>query len=251
MSNEHYWITGIHAVTEVIKQRSGSISKLLLKADRDDARLIALKRLAVEHNVKAEEVDAEILSKISEDTHQGVAAELSANKVTMSEKELLSHLDAIEHDPLLLVLDGITDPHNLGACLRTADAAGVDAVIIPKNKSASLNSTVSRVASGAAETVNVVSVTNLARCLEALKEKNIWIAGTDDATETSLYRQNLTGGLALVMGSEGSGLRRLTKESCDYLIAIPMAGQISSLNVSVAAGVALFEAVRQRTAKSE
>ena len=143
-------------------------------------------------------------------------------------------------------MDGVTDPHNLGACLRTADAAGVDAVVIPKDKSVGLNATVSRVASGAAETVNLAVVTNLARCLQALKDRNVWIAGTDDQADTSLFEQDLTGPLALVMGSEGAGMRRLTKEKCDFLVSIPMAGELSSLNVSVATGVALFEAVRNR-----
>jgi 23S rRNA (guanosine2251-2'-O)-methyltransferase len=151
--------------------------------------------------------------------------------------------------PFLLILDGVTDPHNLGACLRTANAAGVDVVITPKDKSATLNQTVRKVASGAAESIQLVTVTNLARCLEKLKEVGVWIVGTDDKAKVSLYGQDFRGPLALVMGSEGSGLRRLTREKCDYLISIPMAGELSSLNVSVAAGVALFEAIRQR--KSE
>jgi 23S rRNA (guanosine2251-2'-O)-methyltransferase len=145
-----------------------------------------------------------------------------------------------------LVLDEITDPHNLGACLRSAGAAGVHAVIIPRDRSANLNATVRKVASGAAETVNLVVVTNLARCLQQLKERGIWLVGTDANAEKSLYEQELSGPLALVMGSEGRGLRRLTREKCDFLVSIPMPGVVSSLNVSVATGILLFEAIRQR-----
>ena len=145
-----------------------------------------------------------------------------------------------------MVLDEITDPHNLGACLRSAGAAGVHAVIIPRDRSANLNATVRKVASGAAETVNLVVVTNLARCLQQLKERGIWLVGTDANAEKSLYEQELSGPLALVMGSEGRGLRRLTREKCDFLVSITMPGVVSSLNVSVATGILLFEAIRQR-----
>jgi 23S rRNA (guanosine2251-2'-O)-methyltransferase len=178
--------------------------------------------------------------------HQGVAALYRNPVAAKSEKELGVLLDSLDRAPLLLVLDGITDPHNLGACLRSADAAGVDAVIIPKDKSATLNATVHKVASGAAETVPLFAVSNLARCLESLQRRGIWLVGTADETGKSLFDQDLTGALALVMGSEGRGLRRLTRERCDYLVAIPMAGKLSSLNVSVATGVCLFEALRQR-----
>jgi 23S rRNA (guanosine2251-2'-O)-methyltransferase len=157
-------------------------------------------------------------------------------------------LDALgDRAPLILVLDGITDPHNFGACLRSADAAGVDAVIVPKDKSAPLNATVRKVACGAAETVPVYAVTNLARSLAALKDRGIWLAGLAGEGAVSLTQQDLTGPLGIVMGSEGEGLRRLTRDACDYLVSIPMAGSVSSLNVSVATGVTLFEAVRQRS----
>ena len=156
-------------------------------------------------------------------------------------------LDKLEREPLLLVLDGITDPHNLGACLRVADATGVDAVIVPKDKSSSLNATVRKVASGAAESVNFIVVTNLQRCLESLQKRDIWLVGTADEASKTVYEQELTGPLALVMGSEDKGLRRLTRQTCDFLVSIPMAGEVSSLNVSVATGVCLFEAVRQRS----
>lgn len=246
MNQDSYWVTGIHAVSEVIRRRSEAIQRLLIKSGRDDQRLNELRELAQSSNMQWEEVDDEALAAVAEDTHQGVAALLNQQKSLFSEKSLLSYLDTLSHPPLLLILDGVTDPHNLGACLRTADAAGVDAVVIPKDKSVGLNATVSRVASGAAETVNLAVVTNLARCLQALKDRNVWIAGTDDQADTSLFEQDLTGPLALVMGSEGAGMRRLTKEKCDFLVSIPMAGELSSLNVSVATGVALFEAVRNR-----
>ncbi len=155
-------------------------------------------------------------------------------------------LDRLDVPPLLLVLDGVTDPHNLGACLRTADAAGVHAVIIPKDKSATLNSTVRKVACGAAEVVPLVAVTNLARALEKLRQKGLWVVGTAGDAEQTLYQQDMTGPLIVVMGAEGTGMRRLTREHCDFLVNLPMQGSVSSLNVSVATGVCLFEAQRQR-----
>jgi 23S rRNA (guanosine2251-2'-O)-methyltransferase len=160
-------------------------------------------------------------------------------------------LESSSAPPLLLVLDGVTDPHNLGACLRSADAAGVTAVIIPKDKAVGLTPVVRKVACGAADTVSLVQVTNLARSLKTLQEKGVWIVGTDDEADTTLFEQELTGPLAIVMGSEGTGLRRLTRECCDFLVSIPMAGELSSLNVSVATGVTLFEAVRQRRGQGQ
>jgi 23S rRNA (guanosine2251-2'-O)-methyltransferase len=159
-------------------------------------------------------------------------------------------LDRSEAPPLLLVLDGVTDPHNLGACLRTADAAGALAVIVPKDKSATLNATARKVACGAAEVVPLVAVTNLARTLEKLQKRGVWIVGTAGEASQELYSQDLSGPIALVMGAEGKGMRRLTREHCDYLVRLPMAGSVSSLNVSVATGVCLFEALRQRRATS-
>jgi 23S rRNA (guanosine2251-2'-O)-methyltransferase len=156
-------------------------------------------------------------------------------------------LDTVTGDPLLLVLDGVTDPHNLGACLRVADAAGVHAVVAPKDHAVGINATVSKVASGAAETVPYCMVTNLARTLRELKERGLWIVGADEAGTQTLYQAELKGPLAWVLGAEGAGLRRLTREHCDLLVRIPMAGAIASLNVSVAAGICLFESVRQRT----
>ena len=155
-------------------------------------------------------------------------------------------LDGLSHSPLLLVLDEVTDPHNLGACLRTADAAGVDAVIVPKDRAAPLNMTARKVACGAADTIAFAAVTNLSRTLESLKKRGIWIAGAAGEAQDSLYTMDFKQPIAIVMGSEGKGLRRLTRENCDYLLSIPMAGELSSLNVSVATGLCLFEAVRQR-----
>lgn len=245
-SNAEDWIIGIHAVTEALQQHAGTLAKVLVLADRKDERLNAVRELGKRAGVPVVEVDKQALDRQISGTHQGVAALVSSALAVGDEKQLLKLLDGIQHDPLLLILDSITDPHNLGACLRTADAAGVDAVIMPKDKSAPLNATVRKVACGAAETVAVFAVTNLARCMEALQERGIWIVGTADETGQSFYDLELTGPIAITMGSEGTGLRRLTREHCDYLAAIPMAGAVSSLNVSVATGIALFEAVRQR-----
>lgn len=167
----------------------------------------------------------------------------------MPEGYLYTLLDSLSVSPFLLILDGVQDPHNLGACLRSADGAGVQAVIIPKDRSAGLTDTVCHVASGAAENVPLVAVTNIARTLRKLKERNIWLVGTTDQTKKSIYDIDLKGPLALVMGSEGKGLRRLTQEVCDFLARIPMHGKVESLNVSVSTGICLYEAVRQRSLK--
>jgi 23S rRNA (guanosine2251-2'-O)-methyltransferase len=168
----------------------------------------------------------------------------------LDEEGLKQLLDNLDEAPLLLVLDGVTDPHNLGACLRTADGAGVHAVIVPRDKACGLTPVVRKVASGAAETVPLVQVTNLARTLKALKQRNIWLMGTDLDTEQELYQADMTGPLALVMGAEGKGMRRLTRENCDFLVKLPMQGAVQSLNVSVSTGICLYEAVRQRKAKT-
>ena len=182
--------------------------------------------------------------------HQGVVAVLDPAAGAeagglMSEADLIDQLTQVA-TPLILILDGVTDPHNLGACLRSADAAGVTAVIFPKDKSADVNDVARKVASGAAETVPWVRVTNLARTIESLKQAGVWVIGTDGDAEESLYEQDLSGPCAMVLGSEGAGMRRLTRDLCDFVVKLPMAGSVSSLNVSVAAGVCLFEAVRQR-----
>ena len=246
MSHDGQWVRGVHAVMELLRQRPGDVRQLLLQSGRRDERLTALREEASRRGIVIGELPREELDRLTGGRHQGVAALSVGQKQALGEADLPALIGALEHAPLLLVLDGVTDPHNLGACLRSADAAGVDAVIIPKDKAAGLNDTVRKVASGAAETVNLVVVTNLARCLAQLQELGVWLVGTDDEAAQSLYDQDLSGPIAVVMGSEGSGLRRLTRESCDFLVRIPMAGQLSSLNVSVATGVTLFEAVRQR-----
>ena len=187
--------------------------------------------------------------------HQGVVAVLHAGATVdaigmMAEGELIDRVTQ-SAEALLLILDGVTDPHNLGACLRSADAAGVTAVIFPKDKSADVNDVARKVASGAAEAVPWVRVTNLARTIESLQQAGVWVIGTDGDAETTLYDQDLTGPCALVLGSEGSGMRRLTRERCDFVVRLPMSGSVSSLNVSVAAGVCLFEAVRQRAQRTK
>jgi len=178
--------------------------------------------------------------------HQGVVAECNvaaSSQLALNIAELLSGIDGA---PFLLVLDGVQDPHNLGACLRSADAAGVHAVIVPRDRAVGITPVVSKVACGAAEHVPLIQVTNLARALRQLQDEGVWLLGADERAETSLFDADLKGPLALVLGAEGQGLRRLTREQCDVLISVPMAGSVSSLNVSVATGVCLFEAVRQR-----
>lgn len=243
-------VIGIHAVSELLAQRPGSVSRVIIQAGRSDKRIQEIRTLAADGNVVVEEMNRDGFEREFEGVHQGVAALAVFDNRTLSENALFELLKGLDHPPLLLVLDGVTDPHNLGACLRSADAAGVDAVIIPKDKSVGLNATVRKVACGAAETVNLASVTNLARCLDKLKEAGIWLVGAADEAESSLYEQDLAGAIALVMGSEGSGLRRLTRQSCDFLVSIPMAGALSSLNVSVATGVCLYEARRQRISRN-
>ncbi len=213
---------------------------------RDDARARALMERALAAGIRVQPVGGESLAKLVGDVpHQGAVAAVRPQK-PWDEPELLGRLDEIGGPPLLLVLDGVTDPHNLGACLRTADAAGAHAVVIPKDRAAGMDGVVRKVAAGAAEFVPVVTVTNLARVLKRLKERRVWVVGTDGEAAQTLYQADLDRPLALVLGAEGAGMRRLTRETCDFVVRIPMYGQVESLNVSVAAGVALFEARRQQ-----
>jgi len=241
---------GINSVSVLVKKNPSTIDRLLVIDSGKNKRLSKLIDLARLAKVRIIEVSKEELDNQVQGVHQGVAAfginHTVAPKKAFTAVGLLESLGKSESE-LLLVLDSVTDPHNLGACLRTADAAGVRVVIIPKNNSASLNSTARKVASGAAETVSLATITNLARFLTDLKQLGFWIIGTDEKAPRSIYEQDFRGLVALVMGSEGAGLRRLTKEKCDFLVSIPMSGDLSSLNVSVAAGVTLFEAVRQRS----
>lgn len=238
-------VYGIHAVTTLLQRSPDQVVEVWVQKGRQDARMQALLDLAEEHGLSVMEADKGLMNQKAEGNHQGIIA-LRKPVQGRSEKHLPDLLDGIQGDAFILILDGVTDPHNLGAVLRTADAAGVHIVIAPKDRSAPMNATVSKVACGAAEAVPYIQVTNLARTMKDLQERGVWIVGTAGEAEQNVYQQSLTGPLALVMGAEGQGMRRLTREHCDYLINIPMAGEVSSLNVSVATGVCLFEAVRQR-----
>jgi 23S rRNA (guanosine2251-2'-O)-methyltransferase len=244
--SEETIVFGLHAVRTVLQQHPERVSLVIVQKGRDDARLAEITRLAQVANVKVAARDVQELDRLaSGERHQGVCVQMRTAGV-LGEGALDDLLEKVKA-PLLLVLDGVQDPHNLGACLRTADAAGVAAVIVPRDRAAGLSPVVRKVASGAAETVPLIQVVNLARTLRWLKEREIWIIGTDDEAPKSLFETSLTGPMALVLGAEGQGLRRLTKESCDALISIPMKGVVESLNVSVATGVVLYEALRQRS----
>jgi 23S rRNA (guanosine2251-2'-O)-methyltransferase len=241
------FVYGLHAVNAVLDRAPERVLELWLAQPRDDARSRDLRERAQTAGVHVQSASGEALGKLVGDVaHQGAVAAVRPLK-PWDEHDLLESLTPAAADPLLLILDGVTDPHNLGACLRTADAAGVHAVLIPKDRSATVDGVVRKVAAGAAEFVPVASVTNLARTIDRLKERGIWVVGTDAEAPQTLYGADLKRPLALVLGAEGTGMRRLTKERCDFLVRIPMAGQVESLNVSVAAGVTLFEARRQRS----
>jgi 23S rRNA (guanosine2251-2'-O)-methyltransferase len=229
------FVYGLHAINAVLERAPERLLELWLAQPRDDARTRVLRERAQAAGVRVGEV-----------AHQGAVAAVRPLKA-WDEHDLIEALSRAQEDPLLLILDGVTDPHNLGACLRTADAVGAHAVLIPKDRAAAVDGVVRKVAAGAAEFVPVASVTNLARAMDMLKERGIWVVGTDGEAPQTLYAADLKRPLALVLGAEGGGMRRLTRERCDFLVRIPMAGQVESLNVSVAAGVALFEARRQRT----
>jgi 23S rRNA (guanosine2251-2'-O)-methyltransferase len=240
------FVYGLHAINAVLERAPERVLELWLAQPRDDGRSRDLRERAQTAGLRVQSVAAEALAKLVGDVaHQGAVAAVRPLKA-WDEHDLLESLSQNAVDPLLLILDGVTDPHNLGACLRTADAAGVNAVLIPKDRAATVDGVVRKVAAGAAEFVPVVSVTNLARTIDLVKERGIWVVGTDGEAPQTLYGADLKRPLALVLGAEGAGMRRLTRERCDFLVRIPMAGQVESLNVSVAAGVALFEARRQR-----
>ncbi len=235
---------GFHAVTVRLKTAPASISEIHVDSSRRDARMRQFVERAREAGARLIESDDARLAQLAGTTrHQGVVARVSALKLQHSLDEVL---DGVSGAPLVLVLDGVTDPHNLGACLRVADGAGAHAVVAPKDHAVGLNATVAKVASGAAETVPYLMVTNLARTLGELKERDIRVIGTSEDAEHTLYDADLRGPVALVLGAEGAGLRQLTRKTCDELVRIPMAGAVESLNVSVAAGVCLYEALRQR-----
>lgn len=235
---------GFHAVGVRLKTAPQSIVEIYFEPTRRDARMRQFLERAQEAGVRLIEADGLRLSKLAgSHGHQGLAARVEALVLTHSLDDLL---DSLSEPPLLLVLDGVTDPHNLGACLRVADGAGAHAVIAPKDHAVGVNATVAKVASGAAETVPYFMVTNLARTLNELKERNIWVIGTSDDAPKTLYQVDLRAPVALVLGAEGQGMRQHTRKTCDELVSIPMRGAVESLNVSVASGVCLYEALRQR-----
>ncbi|GAB4122315.1 MAG: 23S rRNA (guanosine(2251)-2'-O)-methyltransferase RlmB [Sideroxydans sp.] len=239
-------IHGFHAITARLRQHADSILEIFVDAQRRDPRTRDLIKLAEAAGVRIIQVEGKRLEGMAATTrHQGVVARVhAAQKV----QHLDDVLDTLTEAPLLLVLDGVTDPHNLGACLRSADAFGVHAVIAPKDRAVGINATVEKVACGAAQTVPYVTVTNLARTLRELKERDIWVIGLDGGAQDSLYEVRHTGGTAWVLGAEGEGMRRLTRETCDQLVRIPMQGSVESLNVSVSTGICLYEARRRATA---
>jgi len=240
------WLIGIHPIASALASGKHGIQRLLVAKEVQNPRALELEEQARGQEIKVERVARRELDRLAEgERHQDVVAEFIASNVWI-EKDLPELLQGIAGTPLILVLDGVQDPHNLGACLRTAEAAGVQLVILPKDKSASLTPVARRAASGAAEVLDIVMVTNLARVLRQLKDHGIWLAGAADEASQEIYQSDLRGPLALVMGGEGQGLRRLTAELCDYQVRIPMAGSVSSLNVSVATGICLFEILRQR-----
>lgn len=229
----------------VLEKEPERVMEVLVLKGRNDERLTTIVNQARRHGISVQFCQRKALDdKVGGEQHQGVVARAKPARV-LDEADLDKIL-ASEAQPLILVLDGVTDPHNLGACLRTADGAGVHAVVVPKDKSASLNGTVRKVACGAAEVVPLIQITNLARTLKHLQDKGLWVVGTAGETDKTLYDVDLKGPTALVMGAEGKGMRRLTKETCDVLVKLPMAGSVTSLNVSVATGVCLYEIVRQR-----
>jgi 23S rRNA (guanosine2251-2'-O)-methyltransferase len=240
-------VYGLHAVRTLLQRPAGRVRRLLVDARREDPRMRELLQLAQQQGLKPERVDAKVLAgRLGDVSHQGVLAEVDPLP-PWHEDELVDAIAAAT-DPLVLVLDGVQDPHNLGACLRTADACGALAVVVPKDRAAGMNATVRKVAAGAAETMPLATVTNLARALRLLKDAGQWIVGADMQGQKLAWEADLSGSKALVMGGEGDGLRELTRKSCDLLVRLPQAGSVESMNVSVACGMLLYEAVRQRQA---
>lgn len=240
------FIYGVHAVSALLTNPHRTTKKLILCQDRSDKRLQDIIDKAMQLHINIEKMSMQKMNQRFENlTHQGVVA-IATSLPDYNESHLLALLESSKQPALILILDGITDPHNLGACLRTADATAVDFVVIPKDKSAGITPVVSKVACGAAESVPLVRVTNLARSMRLLKEAGVWIYGAAGEASSSLYQIDYTGTVAIVMGAEGEGLRRLTREHCDNLFSLPMLGSVESLNVSVATGVCLYEILRQR-----
>lgn len=239
------WVFGLHSIAAILENEPERILEIMVAKERNDDRMNKVVNLARKQGISVQFVQRKTLDDKSQgEQHQGIIARAKAARV-MTEADLDSIIEN-QDMPFLLVLDGVTDPHNLGACLRNADAAGVHAVIVPKDKSAAITPVVRKVAVGAAETVPLIQVTNLARTLKQIQQLGVWVIGTAGEAEQLIYDCKIQGPTALVMGAEGKGMRRLTRETCDELVKLPMAGSVSSLNVSVATGICLFEIVRQR-----
>jgi 23S rRNA (guanosine2251-2'-O)-methyltransferase len=244
--NQYEQAYGLHAVRHVFENDISRVVEMWVQDGLSSAKLSALLKQAKQQGIAIQPVPKKTLDKLTENGHhQGIVIRYKA-RPTKTKTSLGDILASLTDPPFLLVLDEVQDPHNLGACLRTADAAGIHAVIVPENRACRLTAIVRAVASGAADNVPIIQVTNLARTLHWLQEQGVWLVGTDCESQTSLFETSLTGSLALVLGSEGTGLRRLTQQTCDVLVHIPMLGKVESLNVSVAAGICLYEAVRQR-----
>jgi 23S rRNA (guanosine2251-2'-O)-methyltransferase len=245
MRDQRAWIVGLHAVKAALQQNR-AVEELLVDAGRKDKRIREVLTLAEAAGVQCHKLSAKKLDEQLENRHhQGVALRIRLQQI-QDEPFLKALLNRLESPPFLLILDGVQDPHNLGACLRTADATGVNGIITPRDRSVGLTASVRKVASGAAETVPLIQVTNLSRTLKWLKSEGVWLVGLAGEAQQALYEADLSGPLALIMGGEERGLRRLTRENCDLLVKLPMVGSVESLNVSVAAGVSLYEALRQR-----
>jgi len=246
MSKQNQWIVGVNAVASSVENDADNVREVLIEAGSKNPRLTEIEAQARRKGIDVRRVNAQALDGVGGQVrHQGVAARYAVARL-WAENELAGLVEAAAGRALVLILDGVQDPHNLGACLRSAAAAGVTAVVIPKDKSATVNATVRKTSAGAADRIPVVAVTNLARCLRDLQKQGVWLYGLAGEAQMSLYRVDLRGNVGLVLGGEADGLRRLTREHCDGLVKIPMPGEIESLNVSVATGVALFEVVRQR-----
>lgn len=242
------FIFGLHAVQALLKSAPQRVIEIYMVQGRNDQKLQKIVNAAQSNGIHCQTVNRNKLDElVADENHQGVVAVCTPGE-TYDETWLFNLLDNLNEPAFLLILDGVTDPHNLGACMRSAEAAGVHALIAPKDKSAGLTPIARKVACGAAEVLPFVPVTNLARTLKKLQEKGIWLFGAAGDAEHSIYQSNLKGPIGILMGAEGDGLRRLTQDTCDHLMNIPMAGTVSSLNVSVATGICLFEAVRQRGA---
>ena len=246
MKKEPRVVFGFHAVLSRVRADASSVLEIYLDETRNDARARDLAAAAERSGVKLMRVPTKRLDGFyGGGRHQGVVARVEVKSAADTVDELLDQVQ----QPLLLVLDGVTDPHNLGACLRVANAAGANAVIAPRDRAAGITPAVSKVASGAAEATPYIMVTNLARTLAEIKQRNVWVIGADERADKTLYEADLPESIAWVLGAEGEGMRRLTREGCDLLVRIPMLGEVASLNVSVSAGVCLFESVRRRRAR--